>query len=494
MSFIISQDKKGLFLDSVMLMQISRSVSKLASVEEAALMMATPANQQILRDSNLLQLGDQEVVGGDLIVAVRAKDESSAIRAIEQAISSLSAPVTASVGSQAIQPRTLRSALKVNSGANLALISVPGDFACGEGRKALRSGLNVMIFSDNVPLKEEIAIKEEAREKRLIVMGPDCGTALIGGTPLGFGNRVATGAIGIIGASGTGIQEVSTLIANKGAGISHAIGVGGRDLCDEVGGISTLTAIDWLESDQMTQHIVLISKPPSTAVAKKIITRLGNAPKPATVCFLGAQNFDMPANVVSARTLRAVAASALNSTEEIFGQFRPPKNLRFSGKLIRGLFSGGSLAAEAQIILLDQGCTLQSNVPIQGVETLVDDSTMHTLLDLGADQYTRGRPHPMIDPEVRNDLLVQALSDDEIGVILIDVVIGFGANENPAAHVVRAIQQKPNRDTLVVASVTGTENDPQILSHQIAILESAGVLVAPSNAHATEVAWACVST
>ena len=492
MSFIINHVKKGLFLDSVMLMQISRSISKLAGVEEAALMMATPANQEILSDSNLLKLGAQEVVGGDLIVAIRAEDENSAVQAIEQSISSLSAPIASGV-SQAIKPRTLRSALKINSEANLALISVPGDFACGEARKALRAGLNVMIFSDNIPLKDEIAIKKEASAKRLIVMGPDCGTALIGGIPLGFGNRVPTGAIGIIGASGTGIQEVSTLIANKGGGVSHAIGVGGRDLCDEVGGISTLTAIDWLESDQMTRHIVLISKPPSTAVAKKIITRLGDTHKPATVCFFGIHDFDMPANVVSVYTLRAVAASALISSEDIFGTFGLSKNMESAGKLIRGLFSGGSLAAEAQIILLNQGCRLQSNAPIQGVESIVDGSRTHTLLDLGADQYTRGRPHPMIDPEVRHEFLVQALGDEEIGVILIDVVIGFGANENPAAHVVRALHQRPNSNALVIASVTGTENDPQVLSHQVAILQSAGVLVAPSNAHATEAAWACVS-
>src|SRR5580704_9603583 len=97
-----------------------------------------------------------------------------------------------------------------------------------------------MIFSDNVPIAEEASLKHEARERGLMVMGPDCGTAIIGGVPLAFANAVPRGDIGIIGASGTGIQEVSTLIARAGRGVRHAIGTGGRDMHAEVGGLTTL--------------------------------------------------------------------------------------------------------------------------------------------------------------------------------------------------------------------------------------------------------------
>ena len=203
----------------------------------------TQAKQEILENSGLLVPDGESAGGGDLIVAIRAEDETAATAAMAQAVLLLDHPAAVRAASAAVQPRTLRSALRVDPNANLALISVPGDFAAAEARKALRAGLHVMIFSDNVSLDDEIELKLEARQRELLVMGPDCGTAILGGTPLAFANHVPVGDIGIIGASGTGIQEVSCLIAQAGAGISHAIGVGGRDLSDEVGGISTLTEI-----------------------------------------------------------------------------------------------------------------------------------------------------------------------------------------------------------------------------------------------------------
>ena len=494
MSFILNQVRKSLFLDSVMLMQVSRSVAALPGVQEAALMMGTPANQQILNDSNLLGSEGKKAEGGDLIVAVRADDEASAATAIEQSALFLTSPVASSRTGEANNPRTLRSALQLNPKANIALISVPGDFASAEARKALRAGLHVMIFSDNVSLEEEIAIKREASDSNLLVMGPDCGTALIGGTPLGFCNRVPTGDIGIIGASGTGIQEVSCLIAKGGGGISHAIGVGGRDLSDEVGGISTLSAIQWLESDPKTRHIVLISKPPSTLVAEKIVERLRDTQKSATVCFFGAQDLELPAKIVGTRTLRATAANALGSKESIFGQFDIARKVTSDRKWIRGLFSGGSLAAEAQVIFLEQGFEVMSNAPIFAKNMFREGVPGHTLLDLGDDQYTRGRPHPMIDPAVRDEPFRKALDDNEVGVILLDIVIGFGSCADPASQVVQVLDKHQHHDPIVVASVTGTEDDPQVLSRQVAILESAGVSVAPSNAHAVETALVSISS
>ena len=475
-------------------MQVSRSIAAFPGVQEAALMMGTPANQRILDDSDLLGLDGKEAEGGDLIIAVKANDETSARKAMEEAALLLTSPVSSHGAIDAIKPRTLRSALQINPTANFALISVPGDFASNEARKALRAGLNVMIFSDNVPLDEEIAIKHEARERKLLVMGPDCGTALIAGKPLGFANQLPTGDIGIIGASGTGIQEVSCLIAKGGGGISHAIGVGGRDLSKEVGGMSTVTAIQWLESDAKTRHIVLISKPPSHEVAQEIVGRLRDTKKSVTVCFLGPHNLSLPSNVSGVRTLRAAAADALGSEESIFGQFTLARKVNPNRKWIRGLFSGGSLAAEAQMVLCHRGLKVMSNAPIPGVNMFSEGIPGHILLDLGEDQFTRGRPHPMIDPVVREKFLRKALDDDEIGVILLDVVIGFGSSDDPASHIVRALDNHQGRDPIVVASVTGTEDDRQVLSRQVAILKSAGVSVAPSNAHAAEAALAYISS
>ena len=493
MRFRLNRVRRGLFLDSVMLMRVSRLVAKLPGVQEAALMMGTPANQKILDNADLLASEGIEAVGGDLIVAIRADNETAATTAMEQATLLLANPALSSGTIGAIQPRTLRNALRSNPKANIALISVPGDFASAEARKALRAGLHVMIYSNNVPLEEEISIKLEAKERGLLVMGPDCGTALLGGTALAFGNRVPAGDIGIIGASGTGIQEVACLIAQAGAGISHAIGVGGRDLSDQVGGISTLTALDWLEFDPKTHHILVISKPPSPTVVERILARLSHSKKSATVCFLGAQRVVVQSNIVSVRTLRAAAASALGRKESVFNRFDLVRPLTGKQKWIRGLFSGGSLAAEAQVILLDQGLEVASNAPIYGAHALHGTFPCHILLDLGDDQYTRGRPHPMIDPAVRDAPLLEALQDKEVGVVLLDIVIGYGSGENPAAHVARVLKSQGDCDPVVIASVTGTENDPQVLSHQVATLRAAGVWVVPSNAHAAEAASACVA-
>jgi FdrA protein len=249
-----------------------------------------------------------------------------------------------------------------------------------------------------------------------------------------------------------------------------------------------------LESDPKTRHIVLISKPPSTLVAEKIVERLRDTQKSATVCFFGAQDLELPAKIVGTRTLRATAANALGSKESIFGQFDIARKVTSDRKWIRGLFSGGSLAAEAQVIFLDQGFEVMSNAPIFAKNMFREGVPGHTLLDLGDDQYTRGRPHPMIDPAVRDEPFRKALDDNEVGVILLDIVIGFGSCADPASQVVQVLDKHQHHDPIVVASVTGTEDDPQVLSRQVAILESAGVSVAPSNAHAVETALVSISS
>ena len=385
--------------------------------------------------------------------------------------------------------RTIRAAIKRLPAANLALISVPGDFAVAEAHKALELGLHAMIFSDNVPLEDEAALKRKARERRLFVMGPDCGTAIIGGVPLGFANVVPQGDIGIIGASGTGIQEVSCLIARAGRGISHAIGTGGRDLKAEVGAITTLMAIDALDADDRTKHVVLISKPPAASVARSVLDRVAKSAKPFTICFLGATDVALPPNARSAATLKATADIVVGGSAASWAQ-QPLPGLGRAG-LVRGLFAGGTLCSEAQIIFRQAGLPVMSNVPVPGASAIVRAPDGHVMIDLGDDEFTRGRPHPMFEPGVRDGPLAEALADPGVGIILLDIVLGYGGHPDPAGHLAAFLAGRDRR-AVIVASVTGTDADPQPRNAQVEMLVAAGVIVADSNAEATEAAIAAL--
>ena len=303
MSVIRNEVRRATYLDSIVLMRMSREIAALAGVEEAGLIMGTPANKEILREAGILGPEGEKAEAGDLILALRAADPAAAETALTEAGHLLDRPSTLGAAVAADAPRTLRAALRELPEANLALISVPGDFAVAEARKALDLGLHAMIFSDNVPLADEVALKREARERGLMVMGPDCGTAIIAGVPLAFANVVPRGDIGIVGASGTGIQEISSLIARAGGGVSHAIGTGGRDLKAEVGAITTLMAIDALDAEAATNHVVLVSKPPAADVARRVLDRIAATTKPFTVCFIGLSDFALPANARAAPTL-----------------------------------------------------------------------------------------------------------------------------------------------------------------------------------------------
>ncbi len=493
MSKIVNRVCAGLFLDSVILMQISHSITRLDGVEDAALMIGTPSNLDLLDNAKLLARASRKATGGDLILAVRSRDEVTAASALAKAEIMLKRPAVGHTGTTTLRPRTLRSAQDILPAANLALISVPGDFAAAEARKALRAGLNVMLFSDNVSLSEEVSLKRGAVSAGLLVMGPDCGTAIIGGVPLAFANQIPQGAIGIIGASGTGIQEVSSLIAQAGYGVSHALGVGGRDLSDPVGGISTLAALAMLEADSATRHVVLISKPPSPSVAKRVIDTLAHSEQPSTVCFLGADAPSLPGNVSFARTLKAAAELATGrSSKNKRPEFKSViPHVTTGRQRIHGLFCGGTLSSEAQVVFLDQGVSVASNAPIPGAEA-VGSGTSHVLIDLGSDEYTRGRPHPMIDPTVRDEELTKALADPTLAVILLDVVIGFGTHPDPAGTIVRVVAAAGTERPIVVASVTGTDDDPQDRRTQMAKLVDGGIVVAPTNADAATLALSCL--
>jgi len=486
---IINEVRKGFYLDSVALMRLSRSIASMEGIEEAALMMGTPANRQIMADAGLLAVAGESAGGGDLIIGIRAETPEDAGAALIEAVTMLDQPAISGGDGAAWRPRTLRAAVKSAPMSNLALISVAGDFAIAEARKAIRCGLHAMIFSDNVGLAEEAELKLEARDLGLLVMGPDCGTAIINGTPLAFANKVPRGDIGLIGASGTGTQEVSCLIAQYGGGISHAIGVGGRDLKTEVGGISTLMALDALDADPMTKQIVLISKPPPADVASLVLDRIAGSDKPVTVCFIGAGELPMPANATQVFTLKAAAQAPLDLNVEAAEEPDPAITVPDGRSRVQGLFSGGTLCAEAQVIFRAADESVMSNAPVPGVPSVDEANGGHPMLDLGDDEFTQGKPHPMIDPTVRDETIIEALGDSNIGVILVDMVIGYGAHDDPAGHLASVLKAHGGEDgPVVVASVTGTEEDPQIRSAQIVKLEAAGVHVAPTNADAA--AWA----
>jgi FdrA protein len=486
MSVILNEVRRSTYLDSIVLMRMSRQIAALPGVEEAGLVIGTPANKDILREARILGPDGDNAEPGDLILALRAEDNATGEAALAEAKRLLDQPGVSGPPSSVGAPRTLRTAVSDMGDANLALISVPGHFATDEARKALQLGLNVMIFSDNVGIEDEAALKREARELGLLVMGPDCGTAIIGGLPIAFANVVPRGDIGIIGASGTGIQEVSCLIARAGGGISHAIGTGGRDLNAQVGAITTLMAIDALDADAATRHIVLISKPPADAVAKLVLERVAQSRKPFTVCFLGARDLALPANARSASTLEAAAELAIG-TAVTTGQARLPLVRSGRGKFVRGLFAGGTLCTEAQIVFGQAGLEVTSNVPAPGASSMTGAKGGHLMTDLGADEFTRGRPHPMLEPAVRDDLLADALADPEVGVILLDVVLGYGAHQDPAGHLADVLAGR-NRGPLILASVTGTDSDPQPRAAQVRKLTEAGVIVADSNADAARMA------
>jgi FdrA protein len=454
---LVNRVERGRYLDSVALMRVSRRLEALTGVQAAALMIGTPSNKALLRSAGLLAAEGERATPNDLIIAVRG---SGARPALEAAGGFLSETKPEGDGKGLASARSLKGALELLPQANLALVSIPGEFAAYEARRALERGLHVLLFSDNVALEDEVALKRLAAQRNLLLMGPDCGTAIIAGTPLAFANALPRGDIGIVSASGTGLQEVSSLIARMGGGLSHGIGVGGRDLDARVGALGTLAAIDALEQDAATAKLVLISKPPAPEVARKVLARIKQCTKPSVVCFLG---LDEPG---IAPTLRDAAEAVMHKKLA----WEKPSTGKANG-LVRGLYCGGTLCAEAELIFRRRG--------LAG----------HRFIDLGADEYTRGRPHPMIEPQMRNDHVARALADPGVAVLLLDVVLGYGAHQDPAG----VLLMNNLSPKTVVASVTGTEQDPQGWSRQAARLREAGVLVAPSNAHAAELAASLVS-
>ncbi|HXJ79566.1 MAG TPA: acyl-CoA synthetase FdrA [Candidatus Methylomirabilis sp.] len=486
--------RRDTYRDSVELMRIAAELERMPGVTRAALLMATPANRQLLSGAGLLASAAVEARPSDLVIAVAAAEEGTAKDALAHAERLLAAATSPSGSTERQALRTIAEALAEVPTVNLAIISTPGSYATAEALKALKRGLHVFLFSDNVPIEDEIELKRLARKKGLLVMGPDCGTSILDGVPLGFANAVRRGRIGLIGASGTGLQQVSCLIDRLGEGVSQLIGVGGRDLDARVGGLMMLAAIEVLARDHNTEVIVLVSKPPAPSVAADVIAHACSSGKPVVVNFLGGEaTMIRQTGVVPATTLedaaraavalaRGEAPSAIDGLDPNLRARARAQAGRFASgqRLVRGLFSGGTLCQEAALILA------QSAGRAAG----------HTMVDLGDDEFTVGRPHPMIDFRLRSERIVAAGMDPSTAVILLDVVLGYGAHPDPAGALVPAVERaratasEAGRALALVASVCGTAADPQHLPIQEDKLAAASVILAPSNAQAARLAAA----
>ncbi|WP_419037798.1 acyl-CoA synthetase FdrA [Enterocloster bolteae] len=492
--------KKNTYFDSVSLMALSTRANNIEGIKQVNIAMGTTMNKEVLKNTGLYTEAVDDAGKGDLMIVIEGlegfdlddltvKVEEAMVRKSEK--KGMSDTVYSSV----------EAAVQDNEGANIAVISVPGTYAARVARKALEQGLHVMMFSDNVSLEDENRLKKEAHEKGLFVMGPDCGTAIINGTGLCFANGVRRGNIGVVAASGTGAQEVSVRIHDFGGGISQLIGTGGRDLSAEVGGIMMLDGIKALADDEDTKIIVLVSKPPSGEVAKKIYAEVKNTEKPVVICFIGGDKEAIKASgayyakttkqaALLAVTLSGVPEETINRhalnlplIEEVKSKLNPQQ------KYIRGLFCGGTICEETASLVREKYPNVYSNIAKDPDYRLknINESREHTFIDLGDDQFTQGKPHPMIDPSLRLERIVKEAKDPEVGVIVLDIILGYGAHEDPvevtlpAIREAKTIAEKEGRHLEILAFVLGTDRDPQNFDLQVKKLMDEGVTISSSS-------------
>ena len=453
------------YVDSVRLMRLAKELRAHDGVTRAEVAMGTAANLE-----TLTALGVScDASPADVVVAVEGPES-----VLELAERELSAPDTPSGGRVDEPPRSLTAAVRTLPGANVALISVPGEYAVLEAHRALTAGLHVFLFSDHVSAADEVELKRRGAELGLLVMGPGCGTAMLGQVGLGFANVVRPGTVGIVAAAGTGAQEAAILLDAAGVGVSQIIGVGGRDLSVEVGGIMFREAMRVLAADDATETLLLVSKPP----AREVVQRLGEVDvngKRVVAAFVGWDGGEAPFEVHA--TLDAgVFAAAGTTAPDIEALEARIDSTRRRGTLL-GLYSGGSLAHEAVTVLEPVLGGIGGNAGHGG--------DGHAIFDLGEEEYTQGRPHPMIDLEVRLGMLQDAGSD--VGCVLLDVVLGHGSHPDPAGGLAASLSALA-KDRPVIAHVCGTDGDPQDATRQAATLRDAGVIVAPTNAAAARLA------
>lgn len=483
--------KKGSYHDSVVLMLLTNEISTIEGVKKVSIMMATPANKDIFKQSGLDTEELMESTANDMVVVADIDDDSlldTIMENVDEFLKKQSTTSAATKGSESV--KSWDRALEKMPDANLAVISIPGAYAALEADRALDQGLNVFMFSDNVTIEDEKALKEKAHEKGLTVMGPDCGTGIIQGVPIAFTNSVTPGSIGIIGASGTGIQELTTIIDRLGEGVKNAIGTGGRDLSTTVGGITMMDMIDAMEGDDSVKVLIVISKPPAQAVREKISDRLSICKKPVITLFLGEKPEYHEENFYHTYTLDEAARLAVSLVR---GQEVPEATVDVDeseffkaeeNKTIKAYYSGGTLANEAAMLIKD---AMDVKVPPEDIEGYMLQLDGNIVVDLGDDAYTQGKPHPMIDPAKRIECMQEAVDDPSTGVILLDIMLGYGSHADMAGALLPTIKElqakaaAANRKVFFVATVCGTRRDYQGYDEAVNKLKDAGVIVCENN-------------
>ena len=497
--------RKNQYYDSIFLMSVNRRISEVKGVQQTAVLMGSPTNKKLLMEIGIQDSQIESAQPNDLIVAVIAEIPSI----VEDVLGRLDEWLEAiQENAPSLSVKTLEGGLSQKPHANLAVISVPGEYAAREAKKALEAGLNVFLFSDHVSIADELELKQFATAQGLLVMGPDCGTSLIGGAGIGFANAVRRGPIGVIGAAGTGLQEFTSQVHNAGSGISHAIGTGSHDLSEEIHGLTTLAALEALETDQQTRIIAIISKPPAASTLLTLLERIGTCKKPVVGCLLGVDpgqlvgkpNFQ-PALTIDEAVRIAIALvngqtdmPTIGLTTEDMAAIRmEKKGWSHEQQYLRGILAGGTFCYQSQQILHAAGMTIHSNSPFNRKYLLADpdQSIEHTIVDMGDDYYTIGKPHPMIDGTLRKRRILAESRDPQVAVLYLDFILGYNASMDPVGELVDAIREakwncKQHGGTLtVVASACGTEADPQDVGLQIKMLQEADGLVFRSNALAS---------
>lgn len=491
------------YVDSVVQLRGMRAMREVPGVQWASAVMATPANVEALRAEGA-GAGELAAAGAnDFCIAVRAETTPSAEQAVEAGVAAIFASREPTAAQQQRQSRTVRQALAAQPESDVAVISVPGEYAALAAFEALSGGLHVLLFSDNVPVDKEIALKAFARSKGLLLMGPGAGTAMLGRTALGFANAVGPGRVGVVAAAGTGAQEVMCLLDRWGAGVSHVIGLGGRDLSERVGGRMALAAVAALRDDPGTDAILLVSKPPSEQVARTVLEAAGRTPLVAALIGLDTAAFPAPDGVTLTRTLEAGVVATLGLMRRGIpdvttllgpGLAQARRNLAPGRTLVRGLFSGGTLCYESLVVLGDVLGPVYSNTPLDPAQSLPAPPGSHQCLDLGEEEFTRGRPHPMIDAEARIEVLLEHAADEQVAAVILDVVLGYGAHPDPAGVLAPVCARiRSGGGPQLVAYVLGTEQDPQRLAAQRDVLVQAGCIVTETAARAS-LAAAAVAT
>lgn len=508
-----NQVRKNLYFDSVTLMVASSAMRQMEGVINAAVMMGTDHNRDLMTNAGLIGPDTPPFGVNDTVIGVQAQTSQAAEAAIAYFDTFISGKKSAAKTQTQAHATSLPGAKSQYPSTNFAVISVPGRYARAEAEKALGLGLHVLLFSDNVSIQDEVELKEIALEKGLLMMGPDCGTTIINGTALGFANVVRRGKIGLVAAAGTGLQEVTVLIDQLGGGVSQALGTGGRDLKAEVGGRMMSLCLEALRNDPNTQVIVILSKPPAKEVMADMLKQLETVDKPVIAAFLGGD----PSMLAGSRVVWADDLEQAAKLAVLAEQGNPIQLPAYDSKkleyladtlcaqllpgqtCLRGLYSGGTLCYETMLLLQKEGISTWSNIALDPAWKLPDGepSRGDTLLDMGEDFFTNGMPHPMIDFRQRVERMECEAQDDSVAVLLLDCVGGYGTHQDPAGELAPAIQRvkemaiKAGRELVVIASVTATEGDPQVRSTQIQILEQAGAVVMPCNAQAARLA-ACI--